>query len=734
MTSGTGRSAKRQPDDSPTLRLKKLVHGRVAARGVQGSSSSRETLKDDSVRLQTSCRRRSSRCSTACEAPSSMGSRAARSLLGPLVDGYRDLTPSKQGLDRTSTAGGNNTMKKTDWENMDLGGGGGGAKAAEIFKRYDGDNTGNIDDKEMMQALAELGVLDPKDKQAAKALRSEMKAADTNQDGMISFIEFLGYFQKMARYQADLARTQRLESYGRPRELPPSYEANPTLQQCFRNFCVYGKNHGISQGGPTRSIHLQRMNNFQFIHLCKDAGFAEPEGRLHREALDVIFFRAAAIGQRHISFRGPAQGVLGGRSDSTWHHRGAGHPLGGRGRLLLNTSQRSLPADVCMTAAMEFLQALAIIADECGMELVDAAVQLGADPAHLQGMYLTQRPAAPVSDSEREEWKASSKTYNVPSKVANAWKREKKIKAKKRVAPGQGIPLSPALHASEGMMQALNGTSPWPQAETVSRKQLAKMLAQARQQSVEEVNQRWAAKSHTLLSRIANLEQQLQGQGQGQSGTSPTSDFQMPGSGQEGVSNIIVQGGEQYGLNEASAEMDLLRHEIDVSIDQKLKGVEKRLQVSTALAALKPQLLAALDVRFQGFDTRLQALESQSRTQLRALEAGVAALQRQIPASAGGAGVSPEAFDKLASMTHAMQRSMEQMQSSGGKSGLSKAEIQAAVLESERRLAEKHARLEGAVVQVAGRVDMLDGRVKQEQESSLRALEAILSESGHGKR
>lgn len=32
--------------------------------------------------------------------------------------------------------------------------------------------------------------------------------------------------------------------------------------------------------------------------------------------------------------------------------------------------------------------------------------------------------------------------------------------------------------------------------------------------------------------------------------------------------------------------------------------------------------------------------------------------------------------------------------------GLSKAEIQAAVLETERRLAEKHARLEGAVVQV----------------------------------
>jgi len=38
----------------------------------------------------------------------------------------------------------------------------------------------------------------------------------------------------------------------------------------------------------------------------------------------------------------------------------------------------------------EFLQALYGIADECGMELVDAAVQLGADPAHLQGV-----PASP---------------------------------------------------------------------------------------------------------------------------------------------------------------------------------------------------------------------------------------------------------------------------------------------------------------------------------------------------
>ena len=62
--------------------------------------------------------------------------------------------------------------------------------------------------------------------------------------------------------------------------------------------------------------------------------------------------------------------------------------------------------------------------------------------------------------------------------VASAWRREKKIKAKKRAPIGQGIPLSPAMHASEGMMQALNGTTPRPHSETVSRKQLTKMLTQ----------------------------------------------------------------------------------------------------------------------------------------------------------------------------------------------------------------------------------------------------------------
>ena len=59
-------------------------------------------------------------------------------------------------------------------------------------------------------------------------------------------------------------------------------------------------------------------------------------------------------------------------------------------------------------------------------------------------------------------------------------------------------------------------------------------------------------------------------------------------------------------MDDPRAEMDLLKHEIDISIEQKLKGVERRLQVSHAVAALKLDLQAAVEARFQGFDTRLQ--------------------------------------------------------------------------------------------------------------------------------
>lgn len=51
----------------------------------------------------------------------------------------------------------------------------------------------------------------------------------------------------------------------------------------------------------------------------------------------------------------------------------------------------------CMV--QEFLQALAIIADECSMELIDAAVQLGADPARLQGIALCPNLYCPLLDS-----------------------------------------------------------------------------------------------------------------------------------------------------------------------------------------------------------------------------------------------------------------------------------------------------------------------------------------------
>lgn len=74
----------------------------------------------------------------------------------------------------------------------------------------------------------------------------------------------------------------------------------------------------------------------------------------------------------------------------------------------------------------------------------------------------------------------------------------------------------------------------------------------------------------------------------------------------EGRGSIVMSGGEGYGMEDPRAEMDLLRHEIDISIDQKLRGVDKRLQVSHALSALRQDLEADVEARFRNLDDRLQ--------------------------------------------------------------------------------------------------------------------------------
>ena len=60
------------------------------------------------------------------------------------------------------------------------------------------------------------------DKATLSKLRQEMREADTNHDGQISFQEFLMYFERMARQQAQVARNARLHGYGRSIQVPKS--------------------------------------------------------------------------------------------------------------------------------------------------------------------------------------------------------------------------------------------------------------------------------------------------------------------------------------------------------------------------------------------------------------------------------------------------------------------------------------------------------------------------------
>lgn len=62
----------------------------------------------------------------------------------------------------------------------------------------------------------------------------------------------------------------------------------------------------------------------------------------------------------------------------------------------------------------------------------------------------------------------------------------------------------------------------------------------------------------------------------------------------------------------------------------------------------------------------------------------------------------------MAQLVHEAELNVEDMPA-----GMSKAELQAALMDSERRLAEKHSRLEGAVVQVIQLPPMLDNSLYQ---------------------
>ncbi|KXZ53105.1 hypothetical protein GPECTOR_8g95 [Gonium pectorale] len=182
-----------------------------------------------------------------------------------------------------------------------LAAGGAAERAAVIFRKHDQNEDNHLNKQEMLAALEEMGVLAGiKAKHVGRFLDSEFKKADWDKDGRVSLQDFISYYEKIAYYQAQMAREGRIKSMVNLNKqmVPQGVEHNAHLKSVFKNYARLA----IGQG-RLYTDGLPQMNSAQFQRLCLDAGFLEPEGRLSMTAVDVIFTRYRAANSRRMGFK-----------------------------------------------------------------------------------------------------------------------------------------------------------------------------------------------------------------------------------------------------------------------------------------------------------------------------------------------------------------------------------------------------------------------------------------------
>ena len=68
------------------------------------------------------------------------------------------------------------------------------AEAKAAFSKYDADNSGTIDDIEVLQLMADMGLLDKLKTDQVTFLANYFATADSNGDGVLDFEEFKGFY------------------------------------------------------------------------------------------------------------------------------------------------------------------------------------------------------------------------------------------------------------------------------------------------------------------------------------------------------------------------------------------------------------------------------------------------------------------------------------------------------------------------------------------------------------
>ncbi|KAL6765633.1 hypothetical protein V8C86DRAFT_2455938 [Haematococcus lacustris] len=577
-----------------------------------------------------------------------------------------------------------------------LAAGGAAEKAAVIFRKHDQNQDNYLNKDEMLAALQEVGVFNGiRAKRLGRMLDHEFKKADWDKDGKVSLQDFINYYERIAHYQTQMAREGRIKSATQKHIIPVGVENNPGLKRVFKNYCKFA----LGQGRVYSQGTVPHMTAQQFHRLCADAGFLEPDGRLSTTAVDVVFYRYRTA--RRLGFKEFVEALAAVSYEAGLQFDDLLVSLGCKGPPSLFTPDGSTHTSEAGTAPG---------GQRRTQDEVDTSFSNLLGLASIQEVPTPLSCNLPVTAAGRATAAAARAALAIPARLrpgeaaaaAAACKTKKKPLVNKVSAPAsQHVPLP------QGPSSMSN-----PLYESVDVRQPGAMRMEQFAGGKTMADSSAAGEPRSALeARLVDLEARLEAMAAAQTRQLQSSpSLQIVGGGPDGSVTASSIAGRLSKL-EAQLSQALVKQESLEGVSRQMEGLQGILkQLAEEVARIKSTPAAA------GADPALAK-------QVDSMSSLVYQLAGDVRAAAGR-------IDTLSSQLGAVEQISKQptAQPAPGRTA-DLGNMASVVAALEKRFLDRQSRFEGALMQVARQVDVLDHRVKEEQDTSLRALETILASS-----
>ncbi|GAB4820401.1 hypothetical protein N2152v2_007447 [Parachlorella kessleri] len=593
----------------------------------------------------------------------------------------------------------------------DLAGGGALAKAAEVFRKYDKDGSGELDKEELVSALTDLGVLeDLGAKNAGKVLQQQMREADVNGDGKISWKEFSEYFSRMAQLKAAELRAGRIKGGRGKVVVPNELFSDACIKAAFNHYTSFGTARCLGD----KAAAARQMSSQQWKRMLEVTGLLESIGGVAggHAAADIIFARSRSTGATKLRFQSFLQALVNLEQESgiSLHQIVA----------TVESSLKKKPPTAAPSPSPEKTKnkarpatSPAVLAGKSGARSISPSYDV--DSPTIQARPFRAIAAHASYDKTAEDY--GSRSERMPAMQAAALPVGAGAHLLSRVGHIQQLldaaapSMAPALHQHGSNPRTDVGNS-GVQAQAVMPVEvmqvfIKELMAQTRQQATQETARKLQSPTGGFCKEVAQGAQEPQ--------------QQPDGLGCKGEEYSMVVDNQEFGREEAVGAGALDGHKEETS-----EGAPRSL---TPLEAntLKSDLWRILDQRCSATEASCAAIMA-SRAQAtelgaQALRLGVAALQEEAGKLAASEqqhlSVAMRAFetraDQLQAQVDALAKILEDScmpTQALQEAGHVREECMRRVAEAEERMAAREKKMGEALLQMARRVAELDGRLR----------------------